>query len=53
VPAACSTFPHVLRVYDAIEAWIDANKLVGTASPLEIWPGTDGATFDVAYPVED
>jgi len=51
VPAACSTFPHVLRVYDAIEAWIDANKLLCTASPLEIRPGTEGAAFDVAYPV--
>ena len=51
VPLANSAFPQVLRVYDALEAWIDANKLVCTASPLEIHPGTGGAVFDVAYPV--
>ncbi len=51
VPMAYSAFPHVLRIYDALEAWIDANKLLCTASPVEIHPGTDGAVFDVAYPV--
>jgi DNA-binding transcriptional MerR regulator len=51
VPPAASTFPHVLRIYDALEAWIDANRLLCTASPLEIHPGMDGAVFDVAYPV--
>jgi len=51
VPSASSVFPQVLRVYDALEAWIDANKLLSSASPLEIHPGTDGAVFDVAYPV--
>ena len=51
VPKAHSVFPHALRVYDALEAWIDANKLLCTASPVEIHPGTDGAVFDVAYPV--
>lgn len=51
VPLAHSVFPHVLGVYDALEAWIDANKLVCTASPVEIHPGTGGAVFDVAYPV--
>jgi DNA-binding transcriptional MerR regulator len=51
VPLACSVFPQVLRVYDALEAWIDANKFVCTASPLETHPGTGGAVFDVAYPV--
>jgi DNA-binding transcriptional MerR regulator len=51
VPTAASEFPHVLGVYDAVEAWIDANKMLRTASPLEIHPGTDGAVFDVAYPV--
>lgn len=51
VPSASSEFPHVLRVYDALQAWIDANGLVRSASPLEIHPGTSGAVFDVAYPV--
>ncbi|MEV4187315.1 MerR family transcriptional regulator [Streptosporangium canum] len=51
VPKAYSVFPHVLRVYDALEAWIDANKFLCTASPVEIHPGTGGADFDVAYPV--
>jgi DNA-binding transcriptional MerR regulator len=51
VPPACSSFPHVLRVYDALEAWIDANGFVCTASPVEIHPGAAGAAFDVAYPV--
>jgi DNA-binding transcriptional MerR regulator len=51
VPKAYSVFPHVLRVYDALEAWIDANKLLCTASPVEIHPGTGGAVFDIAYPV--
>jgi DNA-binding transcriptional MerR regulator len=48
---AFSEFPHVLRVYDALEAWIDANKFVCIGSPVEIHPGTEGAMFDVAYPV--
>ena len=51
MPNACSVFQHDLRVYDALEAWIDANKLLCTASPVEIHPGTGGAAFDVAYPV--
>jgi hypothetical protein len=38
-------------VYDALEAWIDANDLVCVGSPVEIHPGCDGAVFDVAYPV--
>lgn len=44
-------FPGILRFYDALEAWIDAQHLVCTGSPAEVWPGTDGATLDVTYPV--
>jgi DNA-binding transcriptional MerR regulator len=44
-------FPAVLRVYDELEAWIDEHHLVAVSSPVEIWPGTDGAMFDVTYPV--
>jgi DNA-binding transcriptional MerR regulator len=44
-------FPAVLRVYDDLEAWIDAHHLVAVSSPVEIWPGTDAAMFDVTYPV--
>jgi DNA-binding transcriptional MerR regulator len=51
VPKALSVFPHVLRVYNALEAWIDANKLTCAAGPVEIYPGTGDALFDVAYPV--
>jgi DNA-binding transcriptional MerR regulator len=46
-------FPDILRAYDALEAWIDANRLVTTGSPVEIRPGTDGALLDVAYPIND
>ncbi|HEX9337855.1 MAG TPA: hypothetical protein VF892_18305, partial [Pseudonocardiaceae bacterium] len=51
VAKADADFPDILRVYDALEAWIDAHGLVCVASPVEIWPGTDGAVLDVTYPV--
>jgi hypothetical protein len=51
VAGADADFPGILRVYDALEAWIDAHQLVCTGSPVEIWPGTNGAIFDVTYPV--
>lgn len=47
-----ASFPAVLRIYDALETWIDANQLVCVASPYEIFPGTDGVPFDIAYPIE-
>jgi DNA-binding transcriptional MerR regulator len=52
VAGADADFPAILRVYDALEAWIDAQRLVPTGSPVEVWPGTGGAVFDVTYPVE-
>ncbi|MEV0632679.1 MerR family transcriptional regulator [Nonomuraea wenchangensis] len=52
VPGDGAQFPGILSVYDALEAWIDAHRLVCVASPVEIWPGTGGATLDVTYPVE-
>lgn len=52
VPAAYENFPIVLRVYDALEAWLDAHRdLICAESPFETYPGTDGAEFDVAYPI--
>jgi DNA-binding transcriptional MerR regulator len=51
VAGADADFPGILRVYDTVEAWIDAHQLVSTGSPAEIWPGTGGALFDVTYPV--
>lgn len=53
VPVARSDadFPAILRVYEALEAWIDLHQLVCVDSPVEIWPGTNGAMFDVTYPV--
>jgi DNA-binding transcriptional MerR regulator len=51
VAKADARFPDILRVYEALEAWIDAQRLVCVASPVEMWPGTDGATLDVTYPV--
>ncbi|NVD37327.1 MerR family transcriptional regulator [Ensifer sp. HO-A22] len=52
VPAACENFPLILRVYDAIESWLDARSDIHCmGSPYEIYPGSDGATFDVAYPI--
>jgi hypothetical protein len=34
-----------------VEAWIDANRLISLAGPVEIRPGTGGALLDVTYPV--
>ncbi|OOG74413.1 MerR family transcriptional regulator [Sinorhizobium sp. A49] len=52
VPAACENFPPILRVYDAVESWLDARSDVHCiGSPYEIHPGSHGATFDVAYPI--
>ena len=51
VAGADADFPGILRVYDALEAWIDAHHLVCADSPVEIWPGSDEAIFDVTYPV--
>lgn len=49
---AYEDFPMVLRLYDALEAWLDARgDLICADSPLETYPGTDGARFDVAYPI--
>lgn len=51
VPVEHEDLPLILRVYDAVEAWIDARPGVTcTGSPYEIYPGTN-AGFDVAYPV--
>lgn len=45
-------FPSILRVYDAIETWLDARSDInGSGNPYEIYPGSNGASFDVAYPV--
>ncbi|TDC42837.1 MerR family transcriptional regulator [Micromonospora sp. KC213] len=51
VAQADAGFPDILRAYDALEAWMDANRLVCLAGPVEIWPGSDGAVLDVTYPV--
>ncbi|PWK69895.1 MerR family transcriptional regulator [Aminobacter sp. AP02] len=52
VPKAYEDFPLILRVYDALEAWLDARSALScTGSPCETYPGTDGARFDVAYPI--
>ncbi len=51
VPGRFADFPLIFRVYDAIEAWLDARPGLTTAGhPYEIYPGT-GARFDVAYPL--
>lgn len=51
VPASCEDFPMILRVYDAIEAWLDARDGRTCAGvPYEIRPGSGGARFDVVYP---
>jgi DNA-binding transcriptional MerR regulator len=52
VPAAYENLPLILRAYDVVEAWTDARPGVTCAGhPYEIYPGTGGAAFDVAYPV--
>jgi DNA-binding transcriptional MerR regulator len=51
VPARYEDLPLILRVYDAVETWIERRPgLVETGHPYEVYPGT-GARFDVAYPV--
>ncbi|MDI1460906.1 MerR family transcriptional regulator [Catellatospora sp. KI3] len=51
VPVEYTELPLILRVYDALEAWIDARPdLTCTGHPYEIYPGTR-ALFDVAYPI--
>ena len=53
VPAAYENFPMILRAYDAVERWLDArNGGNWTGPPYEIWPGSEGARFDVAYPFQ-
>ncbi|GHJ44155.1 MerR family transcriptional regulator [Catellatospora sp. TT07R-123] len=51
VAAADAVFPHILGAYEALEAWIDANRLVCSGGPVEIHPGTGGAPLDITYPV--
>ncbi|WFE63553.1 MerR family transcriptional regulator [Micromonospora sp. WMMD714] len=51
VAEADAGFPDILRAYETLEAWLDANRLTSPASPVEIRPGTDGALLDVTYPV--
>ena len=46
-----AAFPQVLRLYDTVETWLDENGLTSVDSPYEVYPGTDGAPFDVAYPI--
>jgi DNA-binding transcriptional MerR regulator len=51
VPPQYEDLPLILRVYDAIEAWIDHHPgLRPCGHPYETKPGT-GALFDVSYPV--
>lgn len=53
VPAGHEDFPSILRVYDALESWLDARSdLMCIGSPYELQPGSDGARFDVVYPVQ-
>ncbi|GLZ79509.1 MerR family transcriptional regulator [Actinorhabdospora filicis] len=52
VPADMEDFPLVLRVYDAVTAWIaDHPGMTAVDSPYEVWPGAGGARFDVVFPV--
>ncbi|MEV0228146.1 MerR family DNA-binding transcriptional regulator [Nonomuraea sp. NPDC050786] len=51
VAKADADFPMILHVYGVLEAWIDAHRLVCVGSPVEVWPGSDGAVLDVTYPV--
>ncbi|MCP3802530.1 MerR family transcriptional regulator [Allokutzneria sp. A3M-2-11 16] len=46
-----AAFPQVLRLYDAVETWLDGHGLTSVDSPYEIYPGTGGAPFDVTYPI--
>ncbi len=52
VPRAYEDFPLVMHAYDALEAWLDTRSDIScTGSPSETYPGTQGARFDVAYPI--
>ncbi|PLP57168.1 MerR family transcriptional regulator [Mesorhizobium loti] len=51
VPAGHENFPLVLSIYDALETWIDRRGLIAIDNPCEIYPGSSGAVFDIAYPV--
>lgn len=52
VPKAYEDFPLVMHVYDALEGWLDARSDTSCiGSPRETYPGTQGARFDVAYPI--
>lgn len=53
VSEADAGFPGILRVYDAIERWMDENNRWPVASPIELYPGTDGAFLDVCYPLSE
>lgn len=51
VPPGYEDYPLILRVYDAIEVWIDTHpglRLCGP--PYETAPGS-GALFDISYPL--
>ena len=51
-PAALQTYPQVLRLYDAIERWLEGQAgSVLRRQSLRNPPGTGGARFDVAYPI--
>jgi hypothetical protein len=51
VPPDHEDLPLILRVYDAVESWIDHHPgLRICGHPYETAPGT-GASFDVSYPV--
>ena len=48
-----AVYPEIIRYYDAIEDWMQERRLADDGSPVEIWPGTDGAPVDVTYPVRE
>lgn len=53
VPPEYEDMPLILRVYDAIETWLDNHPgLRPCGHPYETEPGT-GALFDVSYPVTE
>lgn len=52
-PDAYADFPLVLCVYDALESALAAcADLIVIGSPCEVYPGSDGARFDIAYSVK-
>jgi DNA-binding transcriptional MerR regulator len=53
VPREYEDLPLILRVYDAVEAWLDDHPgLLVRGHPYESQPGT-AALFDVSYPVTE